>query len=90
MTKAEFIERVAGRTGLSRSKTEDVVNAALDTIGNTLRDGGAVRFQGFGEFRAVERGARTGRNVVTGEAMEIPARTVVKFKPSKSLLGVPA
>ncbi|HNT51523.1 MAG TPA: HU family DNA-binding protein [Cyclobacteriaceae bacterium] len=53
----------------------------------TLRKGEQIDLRGFGTFKVIERKAKKGRNVYTGEAMDIPARKIVKFYPSHKLLS---
>ena len=52
----------------------------------TLRAGKAVSITHFGTFKPVNRRARKGRNPRTGAEIDIPERTAVTFKASKSLL----
>lgn len=85
MNKAEFVEKVSGKTGLSRKTTEDTVKAVLETISESLADGESISFVGFGTFTVAERAAREGKNPRTGEKVTIPATTVPKFKPGKAL-----
>ncbi|MBK8815592.1 MAG: HU family DNA-binding protein [Methylococcaceae bacterium] len=85
MNKAELIEAVSLRSLRSKAQTEDIVNAMLLTISETLERGGNVRLVGFGTFSVVERSAREGRNPVNGQTIKIPARKAVRFKAGKAL-----
>ena len=85
MNKTELIAAVAESAGLSKTDTERVVNAALDTITNALCKGEKVQISGFGTFEVKDREARVGRNPHTKEAIEIPATKVPGFKASKTL-----
>jgi DNA-binding protein HU-beta len=85
MTKAELIEMVATKSGLSKADAEKAVNATLGAVEAGLISEGKVTFQGFGSFTVEERKARVGRNPRTGEEMKIAATNVVKFKPGKAL-----
>ena len=71
MNKAELIAAVAEKTGLSKKDSEKAVNAAFDTITETLVSGEKVQMVGFGVFDVKERGVRIGRNPKTLEAIEI-------------------
>ena len=62
MTKGEFIDEVASRTGLSKKDAGAAVDAVLATISDTLKKGGDVAFTGFGKFHVTKRSARTGVN----------------------------
>ncbi len=85
MNKAELITAVADKTGLSKKDSEKAVNAALDTIAETLEIGEKVQLVGFGVFDVKQRGARVGRNPKTKEEIEIPASRVPQFKAGKLL-----
>lgn len=84
-TKTELIANVAKRVGTSRVSVKKMLDATLDEIFDTVRSNGRLPIEGFGTFEVVERGARTGRNPRTGEAIEIASRNKVKFTPGKWL-----
>ena len=67
--------------------SRNYVNAVLDKIAAALRGGEEVRLQGFGTFSVIERAGHTGRHPRTGKIFNVPARLVVKFKPSPKLLN---
>lgn len=86
MNKAEIIDGVAERSGLSKTDAKQAVNATIDTIVDGLNSpGDTVSLTGFGNFELKEQPAREGRNPSTGEAITIPAKNAVKFKPGKAL-----
>jgi DNA-binding protein HU-beta len=85
VTKQEFVDRVAGTSGLSKSDAAKAVDAVLNAITDELRRGGQVNFTGFGKFSAQRRAARSGVNPRTGERVQIPAATVPKFQAGSSL-----
>ena len=85
MNKAELIADVAARTGLSKKDSEKAVNAALDSITATLKEGSKVQLVGFGVFDVKERGVRMGRNPKTKEEIAIPESRVPQFKAGKAL-----
>ena len=85
MTKSEFVDRVASKSGLSRRDAGKAVDAFLDSIQESLARGESVSFTGFGKFSAQQRGARTGVNPRTGERVEIAAATVPKFSAGSCL-----
>ncbi len=87
MTKAELIEQVASRSGQSKKDAAQAVEAMLEVIRDTLREGGDVSFTGFGKFHVQERKARTGVNPRSGERVEIAAGRVPKFTPGSALKG---
>jgi DNA-binding protein HU-beta len=85
VTKAEFIDKVADRSGLSKRDATKAVDAFLDSITDALRNGESVSFTGFGKFSAQQRAARQGVNPRTKERVQIPAATVPKFSAGTSL-----
>ena len=72
---------IADETGLTLVKAEDVVEAVLETMKETLSRGEPVILRRFGAFEVYAKHAREGRNPKTGEPAEIAARRVVRFKP---------
>ena len=86
MTKSEFIDAVSNdeRIG-SKKEAGDAVEAVLDTIVDTLKNGGEVNFTGFGKFSVNERGPRQGVNPRTGERITIPGGKVPKFSAGAGL-----
>ena len=73
MTKAEFIDQVADRAGLSKKDASEAVDAVLETIEGALKRGSDVVFSGFGKFSVSDARAREGRNPATGEKIQIAA-----------------
>ena len=85
MKKAEFIEAVAKKAGVSKKDAQAVVDAAIETITEALKEGKSVSFIGFGSFSTVKRAARTARVPGTDKIVEVPATKAVKFKVGKQL-----
>ena len=85
MTKQEFIQKVATKSGLSNRDAGKAVDAFMETITDTLKAGDSVNFTGFGKFSAAARAARTGVNPRTGERVQIAASTVPKFSAGSQL-----
>ncbi len=85
MKKAEFIQAVAEKAGLSKKDTDATVNAVLETITEALTAGKSVSFIGFGTFSTSQRAARTARVPGTDRVVDVPATTAVKFKVGKKL-----
>ncbi|MBR5491118.1 MAG: HU family DNA-binding protein, partial [Oscillospiraceae bacterium] len=73
MNKAELINAVAEKTGLSKKDSEKAINATFDTITLAMEAGEKVQLVGFGAFDIKERASRIGRNPKTKEEIEIPA-----------------
>jgi|SRR5690349_8652250 DNA-binding protein HU-beta len=85
MQKTDFIARVAEQTGVSKKTARQVLEAALDTIAQSLASGEKVVLTGFGTFELRERQERRGVNPQTRQAMTIPASRSPGFSASNSL-----
>lgn len=86
MTKQEFVNEVAQKSGLSSRDAARAVDAFLDSITDSLRRGEEVAFTGFGKFSTQHRAARQGVNPRNpGEKVTIPAATVPKFSAGSQL-----
>ena len=85
MTKSEFVDRVADRSGLGKGEADNAVSAVLDTIEEVLSRGGEVSFTGFGKFSVADRSAREGVNPQTGETIQIAASKVPRFSAGSGL-----
>jgi DNA-binding protein HU-beta len=85
VTKSEFVDQVADRSGLGKNEASKAVDATLEVIEETLSRGGEVSFTGFGKFTVAERGARQGVNPQTGERIEIAASKVPRFSAGSAL-----
>jgi DNA-binding protein HU-beta len=86
VTKQEFVDRVASKSGLSRRDAGKAVDAFLDSITDALRSGDSVSFTGFGKFSTAHRAAREGVNPRNpSEKVQIAAANVPKFQAGSSL-----
>jgi integration host factor subunit beta len=85
MTKADLIEEVAQITDVTRRDSEVIVETIFDSIVHSLRAGDKIEIRGFGSFRTRQRNSRVGRNPKTGDRVDVPAKKIPFFKPSKEL-----
>ena len=85
MTKQEFVDKVATKSGLTRRDAGKAVEAVLDSITEALKSRQDVNFTGFGKFSTSDRAARQGVNPRTKEKVTIPAATVPKFSAGSAL-----
>ena len=83
----DLIAAVADATDISRAKAGEVVDAVFNTITDAMKKKDEVRLVGFGTFATATRKATTGRNPRTGEEIQIPEGTTVRFKVGKALKG---
>jgi integration host factor subunit beta len=85
MTKADLVEKVTRLGDLTRRDGEVIVETVFDSVISALQSGDKIEIRGFGSFRIRQRNPRIGRNPKTGERVEVPAKRVPYFKPSKEL-----
>ena len=85
MTKQDFINKVAAKSGLSARDAGKAVDAFMETVTETLKGRDSINFTGFGKFSAADRAARQGVNPRTGERVQIAATTVPKFSAGSQL-----
>ena len=88
MNKAQLIDEVAGRTGMSKKAVGNVLDGILEVVTDTLASGeygGDVALIGFGTFQVNDRPARIGRNPQTGAEVKIEASRAVKFSAGSKL-----
>ena len=85
MTKADLIEEVSRLAELTRKDSEIIVETIFDSVVRSLRVGDKIEIRGFGSFRTRQRKPRVGRNPKTGARVEVPAKKIPYFKPSKEL-----
>ena len=85
MTKADLIDEVSRLAELTRKDSEVIVETIFDSVVRSLRAGDKIEIRGFGSFRTRQRKPRVGRNPKTGERVEVPAKKIPFFKPSKEL-----
>ena len=85
MTKADLVRLVSTDTGIIRKDVAIAVDAFLEAIKDSLKEGKHIEIRGFGTFKLKTRKPRIGRNPKTDEKVDIPARVVPTFKFSKEL-----
>ena len=85
MNKSDLIAAVAAKTGDTKKNAEASINALIDVIAESLKDGEKIQVVGFGSFEVRERAVRKGRNPQTGKEMKIAAKKAPVFKAGKAL-----
>lgn len=85
MTKAELVDKIAAKAGVTKAAAEKALNAFTSSVSDALKKGDKVTLVGFGTFSTVKRAARKGRNPQTGKEIKIKASTAPKFKAGKTL-----
>ncbi len=85
MTKADIVETIYEKVGLSKRESVQMVDMIFAIIKDKLENGESVKLSGFGSFTVRDKKSRRGRNPQTGEEITISARRVLSFKPSNVL-----
>lgn len=85
MTKADLVEEVTQLGDLTRRDGEVIVDTIFESVIQALQSGDKIEIRGFGSFRIRQRKPRIGRNPKTGAKVDVPAKRVPYFKPSKEL-----
>lgn len=85
MTKADIVETIHQRIGLSKKESAEMVEQLFEIMKDTLESGEKIKIAGFGNFVVKEKADRRGRNPQTGDAITITARNILTFKPSQVL-----
>lgn len=85
MSKAELVEFIAGKTGLTKADSARALDAFMEGVTKGLKKDKKVTLVGFGTFASKRREARTARNPQTGAPVKIPARNAVSFKVGSKL-----
>ena len=83
--RQDLIKKVATKANKSAKETTEFVNATLDTIRDTLKEGDSVRLVGFGVFSVKDTAPSVRVNPQTRQKINVPARKRVKFTPGKEL-----
>jgi DNA-binding protein HU-beta len=85
MTRTELIDAIAADLGGDKKAAKTFLEGFTRIVETEMKKEGEVPLAGLGKFKVSKRQARTGRNPATGEAIQIPAKTVVKFTVAKAL-----
>ena len=84
MTKSQLLNALAEKSGLSKKDVDGLLGGLADLAYSEVRSQGEFVLPGFGKLVKVHRKARMGRNPATGAEIQIPAKTVVKFRVAKA------
>ncbi len=85
MNREELVKEIATNVGVTQTKAAEALESLVNSIKESLNRGEDVKLSGFGTFKVTQRAARKGRNPKTGAEIQIPAKSVAKFKFSSSL-----
>jgi DNA-binding protein HU-beta len=84
LTKSQILEAMANQTGMSKKDVGNFMDKFTDLALTEVKKNGEFVVPGIGKLVKVQRSARVGRNPATGESINIPAKTVVKFRVAKA------
>ncbi len=85
MTKSQLMAALAEKSGLAKKQVVSFMEMLSEMAYKEVKSGGEFVLPGFGKLVKIQRKARTGRNPLTGAEIQIPAKTVVKFKVAKAV-----
>lgn len=85
ITKDEQARAVAAAADITTHQAREALDAIAAVVTVGLRDDGHITLQGLGRFETRRRSVRRVRNPATGHMMDVPAKTIVKFKPAAPL-----
>ena len=85
MTKKDMATTIADATGIPQVQVAARVQRVFDGITQTLLSEGRIELRNFGVFEVKERRPRRARNPRTGEAVDVPGKRVVTFKPGREM-----
>ncbi|MCH4182070.1 MAG: HU family DNA-binding protein [Prevotella sp.] len=88
MNKTELIDKIAAKSGLSKSDSKKALDASIEVLKEALGAGDKIQLVGFGTFSVNKRPARQGINPATKQKIKIAAKKVVKFKTGTELANV--
>ena len=84
MTKSQLMEALSSKSGMAKKDVVNMMSVLADMAYMEGKKNGEFVIPGFGKMVKMKRAARQGRNPATGETIQIPAKTVVKFRLSKA------
>ena len=85
VNKSQLIDKIADGADITKAAAGRALDAFVEAVTESLKDGDQVSLVGFGTFAVRERAARTGRNPQTGATIEIAAAKTPGFKAGKAL-----
>jgi len=85
MNKNDLIDSISSKAGLTKRKSEEVINAFVKSVEESLKKGEKVVLSDFGVFEVKKRAARRGRNLITKKEMVIPETKIPVFRAGKGL-----
>jgi len=88
MIKVDMINLISEVADITKVKAEIAIDAILNAMKESLKNGERIELRGFGVFQVKQRKRGIGRNPRTGKEVEIPPGKTIRFKPGKNLLKI--
>ena len=85
MSQSEVVNHFAEKYGMKRAQVKELFEEMANLAASEVKENGEFVLPGFGKMVLSERKAREGRNPQTGETIQIPAKTTLKFRLSKGM-----
>ncbi len=87
MTKAEIVAEISNKTGIEKITVQHTVEAFMEAVKDSMKNGENVYLRGFGSFVIKRRAEKTGRNISKNTTIIIPAHHIPAFKPAKTFVN---
>ena len=87
MTKADIVNEIAKKTGVEKVQVQQIVEAFMDSVKDSLINNNNVYLRGFGSFIIKKRATKVARNISKNTTITIPAHNIPAFKPAKSFVA---
>ena len=87
MTKADIVNEVAKSTGIEKIAVQNVIEAFMESVKDSLAKDEDVLLRGFGSFITKKRAQKTARNITVGTTIVIPEHYIPAFKPAKVFMN---
>lgn len=84
MSKSQVLAELSDSSGLSKKDVKNLMDKMTELAYREVKKNGEFVMAGFGKLVKINRPARMGRNPATGQTIQIPAKTVLKFRVAKA------
>ncbi len=87
MTKADIVNEIAKNTGVEKVQVQQIVEAFMESVKDSLAENNNVYLRGFGSFIIKKRATKVARNISKNTTITIPEHNIPAFKPAKSFVA---
>ena len=87
MTKADIVNEIAKSTGVEKVQVQQIVEAFMESVKDSLAENNNVYLRGFGSFIIKKRATNVARNISKNTTITIPEHNIPAFKPAKSFVA---